>query len=39
VCIQESQMVMRMMSGGMGAGMMRDRIVAAFGGPVIGSSG
>jgi hypothetical protein len=32
-------MVMRMMAGGMGTGMMRDRIVAHFGGPMVGSSG
>ena len=36
VCIDESQMVMRMMGRGVGPGMMRDRIVAAYTGPMAG---
>ncbi len=39
VCIDESQMIMRMMGGGMGPGMMRDRIDARYGGPMMGTSG
>jgi hypothetical protein len=35
VCIQESQMVMRMMDRGMGPQMMNDRIVGEFGGPMM----
>jgi len=35
VCIDESQMMMRMMGADMDAGMMRDRIVARFGGPMM----
>ena len=34
VCIDESRMVMRMMGRGMGPGMMRDRIVAAYESPM-----
>jgi hypothetical protein len=34
VCIDESQMVMRMMGRGMGMGMMHDRIVAAYESPI-----
>jgi len=37
VCIQESQMVMRMMGRGMGPQMMNDRITAEFGGPMMGA--
>jgi hypothetical protein len=37
VCIEESQMVMRMMGGGMAPEMMHDRIVASFGGPMMGT--
>ncbi|GIU99426.1 MAG: hypothetical protein KatS3mg014_1042 [Actinomycetota bacterium] len=33
VCLGESEIVMRMMGRGMGPPMMRDRIVARFGGP------
>ncbi len=36
VCVNESQMVMQMMSRGMGPQMMRERIIAAFGGPMMG---
>jgi hypothetical protein len=36
VCIDESQMIMRMMGRGMGPQMMRERIVARFGGPMMG---
>ncbi|OFW78354.1 MAG: hypothetical protein A2Z48_04550 [Actinobacteria bacterium RBG_19FT_COMBO_70_19] len=36
VCIDESQMVTRMMTRGMGPQMMRDRIVGEFGGPMMG---
>lgn len=39
ICIDESQMIMRMMGGGMGPGMMRGRIDARFGGPMMGTSG
>lgn len=39
VCIDESRMVMRMMGRGMGPGMMHDRIVSEFGGPMMGQSG
>jgi len=39
VCIDESQMVMRMMGRGMGPQMMRGRIVGEFGGPMTGTSG
>ena len=37
VCIDESQMIMRMMGRGMGPEMMRDRIVAHYGGTMMGS--
>ncbi len=37
VCIQESQMLMRMMGRGMDPGAMHDRIVASFGGPMMGA--
>jgi hypothetical protein len=37
VCIQESQMMQRMMVGGMGPDMMHDRIVGRFGGPMMSS--
>jgi len=37
VCIDESQMLMRMMGRGMGPGMMHDRIVAAYTGPMMGA--
>ena len=36
VCIDESQMVTRMMTRGMGPQMLRDRIVGEFGGPMMG---
>jgi hypothetical protein len=36
VCVDESQMVIRMMSRGMGPQMMSERIVAEFGGPMMG---
>lgn len=36
VCIDESQMLMRMMARGMGPQMMRGRIVGEFGGPMMG---
>lgn len=36
VCIDESRMLMGMMGRGMGPGMMRDRIVSEFGGPMMG---
>jgi len=39
VCIDESQMVMRMMDGGMGPQMMSARIDARFGGPMMATSG
>jgi hypothetical protein len=39
VCIDESQMLMRMMGRGMGPGMMRDRIVAEFGSLTMGMGG
>jgi hypothetical protein len=35
VCIDESQMVMRMMARGMGPQMMGDRVTAGFGGPMM----
>jgi len=35
ICIQESQMLMRMMGRGMGAGMMADRVIAEFGGSMM----
>jgi len=35
ICTQESQMLMRMMGRGMGAGMMADRVIAEFGGPMM----
>jgi hypothetical protein len=35
ICIQESQMLMRMMDRGMGAGMMADRVIAEFGGSMM----
>ncbi|MGZ8662865.1 MAG: PCYCGC motif-containing (lipo)protein [Actinomycetota bacterium] len=38
VCTDESQMVMRMMSRGMDPGTMHDRIVAEYGGPMMGTS-
>ena len=34
VCIDESQMLMRMMGRGMDPGMMHDRVVAAYSGPI-----
>ncbi len=37
VCLGEARMVMRMMGRGMGPAAMRDRIVAAFGGPTSGA--
>ena len=39
VCVDESQMVMRMMGRGTGTQMMQERIVGEFGGPSIGTSG
>lgn len=39
VCIDESQMVIRMMGAGMGPEMMRGRIDARYGGPMMGTSG
>src|SRR3990170_4566371 len=39
VCIEESQMLMKMMGRGMEPDMMRDRIVAEFGGPSMDMSG
>jgi len=35
ICIQESQMLMRMMGRDMGAGMMADRVIAEFGGSMM----
>jgi hypothetical protein len=35
ICIQESQMLMRMMGRGMSAGMMADRVIAEFGGSMM----
>jgi hypothetical protein len=37
ICIDESQMIMRMTGRGMGPEMMRDRIVAHYGGTMMGS--
>jgi hypothetical protein len=39
VCIDESQMVIRMMGAGMGPEMMSGRIDARYGGPMMGTSG
>jgi hypothetical protein len=38
VCLGESRMVARMMGRGMGPTVMRDRIVAGFGAPMMGGS-
>jgi hypothetical protein len=38
VCIDESQMVTRMMGRGVDPGSMHDRIVASFGGPMTGTT-
>jgi Protein of unknown function with PCYCGC motif len=35
ICIQESQMLMRMMSRGMSTGMMADRVIAEFSGSMM----
>jgi len=35
ICIQESQMLMRMMGRGMSVGMMADRVIAEFGGSMM----
>jgi len=38
VCLGESRMVARMMGRGMGPAVMRDRIIAEFGAPMMGGS-